>query len=347
MSVDRERFSAAEVAVVLSRYDLGVVQSARDLARGSRRSPKMIVRSERGAYLLKRRAAGRDDPVRVAFTHALIQHFRSRRFPVPALVRARDTGLHAVEVEGRTYELFEFVDGESYGGSLAETMHAGKTLARFHKAAVDFHADTIPAIGTFHDAGAVRNGLNSIPTNVSGHDSVVGREAQLLSIVQELHERYDDAAQYANALGVRQMPARVSHGDWHPGNMLFRKGRVVAVLDLDSARLGPRVTDLANGMLQFSVLRKTGDPADWPAYFDEARMRRFVIGYQAIERLSNEELATLPHLMIESLVAEAVLPIALTGSFGPLPGFGVLQMVLRKVRWLDDAIPRIEEWLRA
>ena len=51
--------------------------------------------------------------------------------------------------------------------------------------------------------------------------------------------------------------------------------------------------------------------------------------------LSVAELEVLPWLMIEALVAESVLPIAATGSFGRLEGFGFLQMIERKVRWVQ------------
>ena len=49
--------------------------------------------------------------------------------------------------------------------------------------------------------------------------------------------------------------------------------------------------------------------------------------------------------MIEALVGETVVPIAVTGSFGRLPGFGVLQMVGRKVTWLLKNSDRVRGWL--
>jgi hypothetical protein len=98
-------------------------------------------------------------------------------------------------------------------------------------------------------------------------------------------------------------------------------------------------------MLQFSILRGSGEPSQWPEFFDESRMRRFLLGYLSKGRLEEAELLTVPHLMMESLIAESVVPIAATGSFGPLPGFGVLQMVRRKTRWLDGALSQIREWL--
>ena len=92
MAVDRERFSPAELAVVLSHYDLGVIESAKEFPRGSSRSPKLRLRTADGRYLLKRRAQGRDKPARVTFAHTLLWHLRQKGFPVPQLLPTRDTG---------------------------------------------------------------------------------------------------------------------------------------------------------------------------------------------------------------------------------------------------------------
>lgn len=343
---ERERFTPSELAVVISHYELGVVESAKEFARGSRRSPKLLLRTAGGWYLLKRRAQGRDDPERVAFAHSLLNHLRERRFPVPALVGTRDENNSMLQIGERIYEAFEFVRAEPYDRSLEQTTHAGKTLARFHRAVQAFRTSWKPPVGGFHDSKYVRAGLNAIPSTATSHDSVIGHEAELLALTQELYERYDDAADAVNQCGFSVWPHAIVHGDWHPGNMLFRGGRVAVVLDFDSARSYPPVVDLANGMLQFSILRLGGEPSAWPAFFDETRMRRFLIGYLARRTLDSEQRAAIPHLMIASLIAESVGPIAATGSFGPMPGFGVLQMVRRKVRWLLGNLDRLSRWIR-
>jgi Ser/Thr protein kinase RdoA (MazF antagonist) len=346
MASDREQFAPGELAVVLSHYDLGVIESAKEYPRGSRKSPKLLLRTaDDRRYLLKRRAQGRDDPFRVAFSHALLAHLRQRRFPVPALCGTRVDQNSLLQLNGGTYELFEFVRGERYDGSLVETMHAGQALARFHKAVEDFETEWTPPAGTYHDSATVRQGLNAIPSTTGSDDSVVGHEAEFLALTQELHERYDEAAERANRSGYAEWPRTIIHGDWHPGNMLFSRGRVVAVIDLDAARRQPAIIDVANGVLQFSILRGRSAPAEWPDFFDESRMRRFFLGYLARWPVPPEQRQVVPDLMMESLIAECVFPIAATGSFGWLPGFGVLQMVQRKVRWLADAVGRLRSWM--
>ncbi len=345
MIQSREHFTPAEIAAVLREYELGEVLSARELSRGSRRSPKLLLHTQRGEFLLKRRAVGRDQPERVAFAHALTQHLRAAGCPLPDVVPARVAGRSFVEYQGRVYELFEYAAGAAYSGSLEETTHAGKTLARFHAAAATFDTQNAPTRTAYHDASPVRSGLNSIPSSTTGHDSVIGHEAELLSTTQELFERYDEAAEAVGQLGFEVWPKQVIHGDWHPGNMLFRGHHVAVVLDLDSVRVQPAVVDLANGLLQFSMLRAGGDPGSWPEFFDETRMRRFFIGYCMRGPLPIEQRRAVPHLMIESMIAESAVPIAATGSFGPIPGFGVLQMVRRKVRWLLGNFERIQRWM--
>ncbi len=345
MTSDRERFTPSELAVVLSHYDVGVIESAKEFPRGSRRAPKLLLQSPRGRYLLKRRATGRDDPLKVAFSHALVSHLRKRSFPVPALIGTRNEQDSLLQLGGHVYELFEYVQGERYDNSLEQTTDAGRTLARYHAAVADFRTEWTPPAGSYHDADAVRSGLNAIPTTTASHDSVVGHEAELLQITQVLHEQYDEASQRVNQGGFGDWPVTNIHGDWHPGNMLFHGGKVCAVLDFDASRHQPAVIDLAYGMLQFSILRGTSFPDDWPDFGDETRTRRFLAGYLSLGSASNEERRVIPDLMIEALIGETVLPIAVTGSFGRLPGFGVLQMVNRKIHWLLKNGDRLRGWL--
>ena len=58
----RESFTVEELAVVLSHFDIGVIESVTEFPRGSRKAPKLLIVSEQGKFLLKRRAGGKNDP---------------------------------------------------------------------------------------------------------------------------------------------------------------------------------------------------------------------------------------------------------------------------------------------
>src|ERR1700749_4199026 len=82
----RETFSPEELAIVMSHFDIGVIDSIVDFPRGSRKAPKLLIVSEQGKFLLKRRAGGRNDPFKVAFSHALQLYLAAKQFPLPHLL---------------------------------------------------------------------------------------------------------------------------------------------------------------------------------------------------------------------------------------------------------------------
>src|SRR4029450_4380159 len=142
---------------------------------------------------------------------------------------------------------------------------------------------------------------------------------------------YTAAATTVEKQGIDNRPKQIVHADWHPGNMLYRESHVVAVIDYDSARLLPRILDIANGALPFSIIGGDEDVNKWPDYVDESRFKRFLRGYDEVMLLSQAEIRAIPWLMIEALIAEAVFPIAATGTFGRMEGLSFLHMVQRKV----------------
>src|SRR5947209_8239297 len=82
---DREVFGAEELAVVLSHYEIGIVESITEYPRGSRKAPKLLIQAEQGKFLMKRRARGKDDPFKVAFSHGMQMYLATKQFPLPHL----------------------------------------------------------------------------------------------------------------------------------------------------------------------------------------------------------------------------------------------------------------------
>jgi homoserine kinase type II len=338
---EREKFAADELAVVLSHYDLGVIESITEFRRGSRSSPKVGIVCARGKFLLKKRDMRRGGIDRVHFAHAVQTHLEHKGFPLPSLVRPMGSDDTVLERCGAIYELFDYVSGHPFSGEPDEVVDAGRVLARFHQAMSDFSSGATYRGNGYHDALSVHTGLNAVPTQVSAHESVAGLEAEVLGLTSFLFEAYSDAAARVEQAGYDAWPVGMAHSDWHPGNLLFKRGKVLAVIDYDCARLGRTIVDVANGVLQFSMVGG-GPPQRWPDHIDLARAQKFMEGYNEVAPLSPEQRRATPHLMIEALIAEAVLPIAATGSFGPFDGFGFLRMVRRKVAWMQKHLPELE-----
>ena len=335
----REQFSAEELSIVLSHFDIGVIDSIVEFPRGSRKAPKLLIVSEQGKFLLKRRARGKDDPFKVAFTHALQLHLASKQFPLPHLIGTRKDNNSMLQWRNGVYELFEYIPGQTYPQTLEGTFDSGRILALYHKLLEEFKSEWQPPSGSYHAATAVDSGLRAISANIPETDE--NREVtQLLSF---LLTTYRASAVKVQSLGIDNWPKQIVHADWHPGIMLFRDNHVVAVIDYDAARLLPRIIDVANGSLQFSIIGGDDDVSKWPDYLDESRFKRFLRGYDEVMLLSQAEIRTIPLLMTEALIAEAVFPIAATGSFGKVEGMPFLQMVQRKILWIQKSYDRLVE----
>src|SRR4051812_19407204 len=79
-SGQREKFGAEELGIVLSHFEIGIIESIVEFPRGSRKAPKLLIVSDQGKFLMKRRARGKEDPFKVAFCHAIQLHLAAQQF---------------------------------------------------------------------------------------------------------------------------------------------------------------------------------------------------------------------------------------------------------------------------
>jgi homoserine kinase type II len=324
----------------MSHFDIGAIESCTEFPRGSRKAPKMLIVSEQGKFLLKRRARGKDDPFKVAFCHAIQLHLAAKQYPLPHLIGTRKENNSMLQWRSGVYELFEYIPGQNYPQTLEATFDSGRVLGLFHKLLENFKSDWQPPLGSYHMTPAVETGLRTLP-DILRRAGMTSEAAE--KMIDFLLRSYRHGAETVENLGMDRWPRQIVHADWHPGNMLYRDNHVVAVIDYDSARLLPRVIDIANGALQFSIIGGDEDVKKWPEYLDETRFKRFLRGYDEVMLLSRAELQSIPWLMIEALIAEAVFPIAMTGTFGKMEGLSFLQMVQRKVVWMQRSAERLIE----
>lgn len=335
MQEPRSKFRAKELAIVLSYYDLGVIHEIHSFRRGNTQAPKSLIVSEKGKFLLKKRAPGGDDPYRVAMGHDIQLYLLGEGYCAPQLVGTLQSNSTMLQAHGAIYELFEYIEGEGFDQGAATTQDAGRMLRRYHELIRKHECTYRVPRRSYHDNRAVRNSIQDVTPQISKNDSAFGREAELQTLAVELLEAYQVANEQVQASGILTEPELICHGDWHPGNMLFKDGKVIAVLDFDSLHMFHPLSDVATGCMQFSLISRGANPSHWPDEPDVERAQRFMRGYGHTEEWSVERIQAVTALMIESLVAEAITPIATTGMFAGIHGFNFLRMIIRKIRWLQ------------
>jgi Ser/Thr protein kinase RdoA (MazF antagonist) len=322
---------------VIARFDVGPIRRAREYPAGSRRAPKLLLETGSGRYLLKRRMLSRHPLPRIRFAHAVQRTLERCGFPVAGLVPTSGNADSLVIREGHVYELFRFVEGTRFDRTGESCGRAGESAAWLHRHLAGHATDGLePA--SFHRSPTVGLALRSTVDSVSAADPAADR-AEIAALVRNVSIAYAEAAGRVEDAGFPGAPLHTVHGDFHPGNLLFSEGRVVAVLDFDSVRHEPRIVDIANGMMQFAQLGQRGvSPLDWPSRLDPARCTAFLAGYGRATDVpvSAAERTMIPPLMIEALIAESVIPIANTGTFADLPAGPFLATVVRKCEWIRE-----------
>jgi hypothetical protein len=125
-------------------------------------------------------------------------------------------------------------------------------------------------------------------------------DSDALQAGARLLRRLHDATEGFDPSGLDwQFPAEepaevVLHGDAAPYNCVFRGGRPVAWIDFDTARPGPRLSDVAYAAYRFCLIRES--LVEITAR-DGERVREFADAYG----LDGEERMRLPETMVERL----------------------------------------------
>lgn len=322
MSSSRQQLSQREIDHVLGQYALGEVRSISELAAGSVYSPKVIIETQRGKLLLKRRARGLDLPAMVAFSHEVIIGCLKLGMCVPPLL-ATKTNNSMVQFEDQVYELFVFIDGVVFDRSptmiMAHAQQAGALLGEVHR--------TLDRVETKFEAPVEPTTIDLSRTKALDSTS--------LGVAEQMRDRLTKIIEYGGELAQAnaQRPGLV-HGDWHPGNMIYRGDQIVAVCDFDNTRLGSRSREVAQALVHFSLrapargqTAQNCDPAP-----DLDALRAFWQGY-AGTTASPCPMKLCVGLMPAVMVDEALASVSESAN---AQSGSMLIAVDRKAGWLDS-----------
>lgn len=330
MAASRQQLSQREIDGVLQHYDTGTVRDIRELAAGSLYSPKVVLDTERGTLLLKRRARGLDMPALVAFGHEVVLGCQGRGLCVPPLIGTKDDNSSFVQFEDQVYELFVYIDGKPFDRANPNHAHAmGSLLFETHgvmdRVHTTFPPATEPEMIGLSRLSTLKPIEQLLPPKLS--EDV----PRILGYAQELAQ--------ANA----SKPALV-HGDWHPGNMIFLGDALVAVCDFDNTRVGSRLRELAQSLVHVSMVtpspgQRSADVAPEP---DAVRLTSFWNGYRHAggSELARTAVGLMPGVMIDEALA----------SLGSNPSEhqgAMLSAIWRKATWIDENQSRLIDRLNA
>jgi hypothetical protein len=138
----------------------------------------------------------------------------------------------------------------------------------------------------------------------------------------------------------------VSHRDYYPGNVVFRDGRPVALIDFDLAKPTTRLYDVANALWYWAPLRDPRDRA--PAFRELDTPRRIAVFADAYGMTDGQRAQFAPFVidMAHRFYENARASAELDPVFRRLWENGEKDELPRAEAWLREAAPAITDRLR-
>jgi Ser/Thr protein kinase RdoA (MazF antagonist) len=284
-----------EISRVLSLYPVGSLKKA-TLAAGGVMNENWFVDMDTGKYFLRRRSLLFTFDS-IDFELLLIEYISGLGFPTPKLIRTSEGGLY-VNIEGRTWELYEYIPGEPFrADNLAQTKSAARLLARFHIVAAGYYAKVNNAPYRKIDLGTVAGMIDQFKEQAREElkTSTLGTlvEPGIMGLIDAQAEVVLDGIQPLSGSLLT-----IIHGDFQPSNVIFRGDDAVALIDLGNAALSYRSYDVARAILAFSTLRPDySSQSDMDPWLDMNRVKAFFRAYQADMPISDAEIQAMPALI--------------------------------------------------
>lgn len=199
----------------------------------------------------------------------LVRHLERHGVPTPAPLLAAD-GRPFVLLGPKPVAAFPWIDGEEVCQARVTpgaTREVGAALARIHLAGASY--PDRPR-GRF-EAPALLARLATIPAGAVSDSLLAEIDLELRRPLPEL-------------------PSGIIHGDLFRDNVLWRDGRIAALLDFESASFGAWAYDLAVTLLAWTF----GDR------FDPGLARALVTGYESVRPLEQEERVAMERLAVRA-----------------------------------------------
>lgn len=278
-----------DIERALKSYDLGVLRSARPASHGVV-NETAFAETSMGRYVVRRnqRKLGRTS---LELRHRLLAWLRARGFPAPRLIPARG-GESAVELDGRIFEVYTFIDGDEFNPERhAHLTGAGTVLAYYHSAIEGF-PDPPPSQGPRYSASS----LGGLIERVMQRDMM----GDLTEPLNWYDRRAADLRKALSDQAYQELPHVLIHGDVHRDNLIFRGDTVAALIDFDQVTVDARLVDLADALVDFAVGAPPPDWYPWGVYagpLDAGRARALLDGYSQMLTLTPAERAALPTLV--------------------------------------------------
>ncbi|MBM4255599.1 MAG: homoserine kinase [Deltaproteobacteria bacterium] len=256
------------VANFVTSYGLGTLNKMTGIPAGSVNT-HYLLETSKGRIILKI-----DEVKSVADAErelALFLFLRTRDFPCPQPLVDRQ-GQYYRLYKGKPLSLYTLLNGKSVPEaqmSKAQLEHIGQLLATLHQVGSDYPKDEENRFSATRILALYQEVKERLP-----------------GYLRHLTHMLDDEMLYQQEYQEDRLPKGIIHGDLFADNLLFRKDKVVGVLDFEAACQGKFIYDVATAVNALCYI---------DGRFEIDRFDTFLSGYQSVRTLTLTEWDAFPN----------------------------------------------------
>lgn len=219
-------FSKGDFSKILSGYNLGEYKKFKPFKLGAVQT-NLLLETTNGKYVF-RYYESRSKKYAL-FEVTILQYLSKNSYPCPAPIK-NINGAFLRKHKDKQFALFEFIEGKHRKNVNPKLI--AETIGKLHEITIGYKPKYFEVRDTYDPKSCWKNAtLNS--KNIKSKYEIKKRLDWLKKELEKL--------QFS-----KNLPKGVCHCDTHPSNFLYKKEKLVAVLDFDDASYVPLLYDLAN-----------------------------------------------------------------------------------------------------
>jgi Ser/Thr protein kinase RdoA (MazF antagonist) len=137
-------------------------------------------------------------------------------------------------ISGKLLQVFPFIEGDSFACTEGQVAASAQMLSRFHRALETVDSGPLPQWSFYRSSAYYLEAFEQLKgiSEISSTDLA-------------LAEKWADHGLQDWEEKEEVLPTTVVHGDWHFWNQLYRRNKIISVLDFDFIQTNKRILDVA------------------------------------------------------------------------------------------------------
>ncbi len=283
--------------------DFGLEEITAVAGGGGTASPKHVIETPAGKYLLRERRKEFSPPDVIRFDHSVMIFLHGKGLPVippEKTIRGERTCCYG----GAVYELFRFVEDleEFSPGDRNQIEGAAATLGRMHRTLQNFSPEGKKAWTREFYPLLIRSELEKYINNLPGRFTDSNMISRILGELDILIQNFR----------TEKLTHSIVHGDYTSANVKFRNGAVAGIFDFDWTSFQNTLYDISRAIVYFCFRRNS--PVDGsdirslvqPCEVNIADTVVFIDAYRKEFRLTDADAGNLPYALKEIIIGARV-----------------------------------------